>query len=49
MYLYKCMGTPLNYLSSFVTLGWMAGKEDGFITCAGTGRIWFNANEHGEP
>ncbi len=26
-----------------------AGKEAGFITCAGTGRIWFNANEHGEP
>ncbi len=26
-----------------------AGNEAGFITCAGTGRIWFNANEHGEP
>ncbi len=26
-----------------------AGKEAGFITCARTGRIWFNANEHGEP
>ncbi len=26
-----------------------AGKEAGFITCARTGKIWFNANEHGEP
>ncbi len=26
-----------------------AGKEAGFITCAWTGRIWFNANEHDEP
>ncbi len=26
-----------------------AGKEAGFITCAQTGKIWFNANEHGEP
>ncbi len=26
-----------------------AGKEAGFITPARTGRIWFNANEHGEP
>ncbi len=26
-----------------------AGKEAGFITCARTGRIWFNANEHDEP
>ncbi len=25
------------------------GKEAGFITCARTGRIWFNANEHDEP
>ncbi len=26
-----------------------AEKQAGFITCARTGRIWFNANEHGEP
>ncbi len=26
-----------------------AGKEAGFITCARTGRIWFNANEQDEP
>ncbi len=26
-----------------------AGKEAGFITCARTGRIWFNANENDEP
>ncbi len=26
-----------------------AGKEAGFIICAQTGRIWFNANEHDEP
>ncbi len=26
-----------------------AGKVAGFITCARTGRIWFNANECGEP
>ncbi len=26
-----------------------AGKEAGFITCAQTGIIWFNANEHDEP
>ncbi len=26
-----------------------AGKGAGFITFARTGRIWFNANEHGEP
>ncbi len=25
------------------------GKEAGFITCARTCRIWFNANEHDEP
>ncbi len=25
-----------------------AGKVGSFITCAQTGRIWFNANEHGE-
>ncbi len=25
-----------------------AGKETGFITCARTGRIWFNINEHDE-
>ncbi len=29
--------------------GLYAGKQAGFITCAQTGRIWFNANEHGEP
>ncbi len=26
-----------------------AGKVAGFITCALTGMIWFNANEHDEP
>ncbi len=26
-----------------------AGKEASFITCTPTVRIWFNANEHGEP
>ncbi len=26
-----------------------AGKTSGFITCSWTGRIWFNANELGEP
>ncbi len=25
------------------------GKEASFITCAWTGRIWFNANQHDEP
>ncbi len=29
--------------------GLNAGKEAGFTICARTGRIWFNANEHGEP
>ncbi len=26
-----------------------AWKEAGFITCARTGRIWFNANKHDKP
>ncbi len=30
-------------------LGLDARKVAGFITCARTGRIWFNVNEHGEP
>ncbi len=29
-------------------LGVDAGKEAGSITCALTGRIWFNANENDE-
>ncbi len=29
--------------------GMDAGKITGFITCAHTGRIWFNAHEMGEP
>ncbi len=53
MYLYKCMGTLSNYLSSFVIWDCIfvldAGKEAGFITCVRTVRIWFNANEHDEP
>ncbi len=26
-----------------------AGKKAGVITCARTGMIWFNANQHDEP
>ncbi len=49
-------GYTHSYLSSLATwevliafLCWDAGKEAGFITCARTGRIWFNAKEQDEP
>ncbi len=33
----------------YCIFGLDAGMEAGFITCAQTDRIWFNANEHDEP
>ncbi len=30
-------------------VGLDTGKEASFIRCTRTGRIWFNANEHGDP
>ncbi len=44
LHIFVCDLEDIDYI-----YGLDAGQVAGFITCAWTGRIWFNANEHVEP